>query len=61
MPTCISIDNCVCHFSPLRSEPPVLLKEGQVVKVDLGAHVDGYIATAAHTVVIGANRVSLNF
>uniref|UniRef100_A0A915LFU3 Peptidase M24 domain-containing protein n=1 Tax=Meloidogyne javanica TaxID=6303 RepID=A0A915LFU3_MELJA len=37
-------------------EPPVLLKEGQVVKVDLGAHVDGYIATAAHTVVIGANR-----
>uniref|UniRef100_A0A915LRQ0 Peptidase M24 domain-containing protein n=2 Tax=Meloidogyne TaxID=189290 RepID=A0A915LRQ0_MELJA len=56
MPTCISIDNCVCHFSPLRSEPPVLLKEGQVVKVDLGAHVDGYIATAAHTVVIGANR-----
>uniref|UniRef100_A0A1I8B451 Peptidase_M24 domain-containing protein n=1 Tax=Meloidogyne hapla TaxID=6305 RepID=A0A1I8B451_MELHA len=56
MPTCISIDNCVCHFSPLRSEAPVLLKEGQVVKVDLGAHVDGYIATAAHTVVIGATR-----
>uniref|UniRef100_A0A914MVG1 Peptidase M24 domain-containing protein n=1 Tax=Meloidogyne incognita TaxID=6306 RepID=A0A914MVG1_MELIC len=59
MPTCISIDNCVCHFSPLRSEPPVLLKEGQVVKVDLGAHVDGYIATAAHTVVIGANRTPI--
>ncbi|KAL3102236.1 hypothetical protein niasHS_003645 [Heterodera schachtii] len=58
MPTCISVDNCVCHFSPLKSEPPVLLKQGQLVKVDLGAHVDGYIATAAHSVVVGASAES---
>jgi methionine aminopeptidase len=58
MPTCISVDNCVCHFSPLKSEPPIALKDGQFVKVDLGVHVDGYIATAAHTVVVGASKVS---
>ncbi|KAM3725258.1 Proliferation-associated protein [Dirofilaria immitis] len=56
MPTCISINNCVCHFSPLRSDPPVIIKDGQMVKIDLGAHIDGFIATAAHTVVVGASR-----
>lgn len=28
MPTSISIDNCICHFSPLSSDSPVELKEG---------------------------------
>ncbi|VBB34235.1 unnamed protein product [Acanthocheilonema viteae] len=55
MPTCISINNCVCHFSPLRSDPPVIIKDGQMVKIDLGAHIDGFIATAAHTIVVGAS------
>uniref|UniRef100_A0A915BI63 Peptidase M24 domain-containing protein n=1 Tax=Parascaris univalens TaxID=6257 RepID=A0A915BI63_PARUN len=55
MPTCVSVDNCICHFSPLRSDPPVILRNGQMVKVDLGAHIDGFIATAAHTVVVGAS------
>lgn len=61
MPTCVSVNNCVCHFSPLLSEPPVVLKVGQVVKIDLGAHIDGYIASAAHTVVVGANKVYYSF
>uniref|UniRef100_A0A915DVY9 Peptidase M24 domain-containing protein n=1 Tax=Ditylenchus dipsaci TaxID=166011 RepID=A0A915DVY9_9BILA len=56
MPTCVSVDNCVCHFSPLASEPKVLLKNGQLVKLDLGAHIDGYIATVAHTLVVGASK-----
>uniref|UniRef100_A0A915HZB5 Peptidase M24 domain-containing protein n=1 Tax=Romanomermis culicivorax TaxID=13658 RepID=A0A915HZB5_ROMCU len=51
-PTCISVNNCICHYSPLRSEKDVHLSAGDVVKVDLGAHVDGYIASAAHTIVI---------
>jgi methionine aminopeptidase len=32
-PTCVSVNNCVCHFSPLKSDPVVLLKNGDVVKV----------------------------
>lgn len=55
-PTCVSVNNCICHYSPLKSEPDKLLKDGDVVKVDLGVHIDGFIATAAHTVVVGASK-----
>lgn len=52
-PTCISVNNCVCHFSPIRSEPDYLLKDGDLVKIDLGAHIDGFIAVAAFTTIVG--------
>lgn len=55
-PTCISVNNCICHFSPLKSDPDVILKEGDLVTLDLGCHIDGFIAVAAHTFVIGANK-----
>lgn len=54
-PTCLSVNNCICHFSPARNDPDYVLKEGDVVKIDLGAHVDGFIAVAAHTVVAKAD------
>jgi len=55
-PTAVSVNNCVCHFSPLVSDDDVLLKKDDMVKVNIGAHVDGYIACAAHTVVVGASK-----
>lgn len=33
-PTCISLNECLCHNSPLSSDPAVLLAEGDVVKVN---------------------------
>ncbi|XP_019871396.1 proliferation-associated protein 2G4 [Aethina tumida] len=54
-PTCVSVNNCICHFSPIPSEPDYTLKDEDVVKVDLGAHIDGFIAVVAHTVVVGAS------
>jgi len=54
-PTCVSVNDCVCHNSPLLSEAePQALVEGDVVKIDLGCHIDGYLAVVAHTVVVGA-------
>ena len=53
-PTCISLNECLCHNSPLSSDPAVLLAEGDVVKIDLGVHIDGFIAVVAHTMVVGA-------
>lgn len=53
-PTCLSVNNCICHFSPSRNDTDYLLKENDVVKIDLGAHIDGFIAVAAHTIVVGA-------
>ena len=32
-PTCISVNNCICHFSPLKSDPELLLKDGDMVKM----------------------------
>jgi curved DNA binding protein len=43
----------VGHFSPLPEDPAVILKEGDVVKIDLGAHIDGYVSTCAHTFILG--------
>lgn len=32
-PTCVSVNNCVCHYSPLKSDPDVILKDGDLVKM----------------------------
>ena len=33
-PTSISVNNCVCHFSPLKSDQDYVPKEGDLVKTD---------------------------
>jgi len=55
-PTCLSVNNYICHFSPLVSDPDMILKDDDVVKIDLGCHIDGYIAVVAHTIIVGATR-----
>lgn len=55
-PCCVSVNNCICHYSPMKSDPDVTLKDGDMVKIDLGAHIDGFIAVVAHTVVVGASK-----
>ncbi|KAK9954224.1 hypothetical protein ABG768_016317 [Culter alburnus] len=55
-PTCVSVNNCVCHFSPLKSDPDYTLKDGDLVKIDLGVHVDGFISNIAHSFVVGASK-----
>ncbi|KAH9972812.1 peptidase M24, structural domain-containing protein [Lactifluus volemus] len=59
-PTCISVNNCVAHFSPLASDPlsAQKLAKGDVVKVHLGAHIDGFAAITAETIVVGATPES---
>ena len=32
-PTCVSVNNCICHFSPLKSDPDKELADGDVVKM----------------------------
>lgn len=53
-PTCVSVNEVSGHYSPLKSEP-VNLKEGDVAKIDLGVHIDGFIAQVAHTIVVTAD------
>jgi curved DNA binding protein len=51
-PTCISVNNCVGHFSPLVGDTTVLAA-GDLVKIDLGVQIDGFISMTANTVVVG--------
>ncbi|KAJ7536134.1 hypothetical protein O6H91_12G057500 [Diphasiastrum complanatum] len=50
-PTCVSPNNTVCHFSPLASDETVL-GDNDIVKIDLGCHIDGFVAVVAHTHVL---------
>ncbi|KAI8337492.1 peptidase M24, structural domain-containing protein [Chlamydoabsidia padenii] len=50
-PTCIAVNNLIQHVSPLLDND-YHLKAGDVVKIEMGAHIDGYLATAAHTTVV---------
>jgi len=52
-PTCVSINNVVGHFSPLADES-VAIKEGDMVKIIAGCHIDGFASIAATTLVVGA-------
>merc|ERR1711865_385500 len=55
-PTCISVNEIVGHYSPLKGESR-LLKAGDVAKIDMAIHIDGYIAAGGHTVVLGDDKV----
>jgi curved DNA binding protein len=58
-PVCISVNEVVCNMSPLASDEMEPLKVGDCVKIDLGCHIDGYIAVAAHTIVVGETPESV--
>lgn len=54
-PCCISVNEQLCTFSPVDASTDRTLKDGDLVKVELGAQFEGYPALVATTVVIGAS------
>ncbi|KAK3003812.1 hypothetical protein RJ639_018956 [Escallonia herrerae] len=56
-PTCISVNNTVCHFSPLAGDE-LVLEEGDMLKIDMGCHIDGFIAVVAHTHMLQTGPVT---
>jgi len=56
-PTCVSSNEICGHYSPLTSESTEI-QEGDLLKIDLGCHIDGFIAVAAHTIVVGGAPVT---
>jgi methionyl aminopeptidase len=53
-PCNISINEITAHYTSPENDA-TLLKIGDMVKIDLGAHVEGYIADSAVTVLIGSD------
>lgn len=56
-PVCVSVNDVICHCSPLLSDGdsfPVL-EVNDLVKIDMGVHIGGFIALTAHTVLVGVD------
>ncbi|MGA8091788.1 MAG: type II methionyl aminopeptidase [Thermoplasmata archaeon] len=54
-PTNLSRNDEAAHFTPAPDDP-VTLEEGDLLKVDVGAHLDGAIADTADSVEIGGTH-----
>ncbi|KAL0265555.1 UNVERIFIED_CONTAM: hypothetical protein PYX00_011267 [Menopon gallinae] len=49
-PTGVSLNSCAAHHTTNPGDPEVLLKEDDVLKIDFGTHVNGWIMDSAFTV-----------
>jgi len=52
-PCNICLNNVAAHYTPNRGEE-IRLRSGDLVTIDVGVHIDGYIADTATTVRVGA-------
>jgi curved DNA binding protein len=58
-PTCISPNTMVGHFSPMADEK-MEIKAGDMLKIDLGCNVDGYVGVVATTVMVAPEGFAKN-
>lgn len=57
-PTCISKNEIAGHFCPIEIQKDVILKDGDLVKIDLGVQIDGFCALIATTVQVGGGTLT---
>ena len=57
-PVNIAINEVAAHFTPRHDEVELKFARGDVVKLDVGVHVDGYIGDTATTIEIGTTACS---
>ncbi|MCK5298310.1 MAG: type II methionyl aminopeptidase [Candidatus Heimdallarchaeota archaeon] len=57
-PLNISINNVAAHYSA-QPDDDLVIRKGDIVKVDCGVHIDGYIADTAFTVSFGTGHKDL--
>lgn len=55
-PVNIAIDDIAAHFTPRHDDTKLIFQRGNVVKLDVGAHIDGYIGDTAVTVEVGTHN-----
>jgi methionyl aminopeptidase len=54
-PVNISLNEIAAHYSP-RNDDKLVFNKGDIVKLDVGSHVDGFIADTALTVEVETNN-----
>ncbi|MEM4084696.1 MAG: M24 family metallopeptidase, partial [Thermoplasmata archaeon] len=56
-PVNLSINDEAAHYTPSRNDKRKFMKN-DIVKLDLGTHIDGYIADTAITIEVGKENLS---
>jgi curved DNA binding protein len=56
-PTTVSV-NEVCGYNSPFPEDSTTIKEGDLVKLELGVHIDGFAAFVAHTIVVQSDKTA---
>ncbi len=51
----MAVNDVAAHFCPLEDDTNVS-QEGQLIKIDIGTHIDGYIADNAMTIEVGKSK-----
>ena len=57
-PCAISPNNLICHYSPTASDPEFILKSGDLVKIELGIHVNNCPSFVCHSFIIPSSDSS---
>lgn len=55
-PTNLSRNEVAAHYTPASTETDLVFGKGDVVKLDLGAQIDGFIADTAVTIEVGTHK-----
>ncbi len=55
-PVNIAIDDIAAHYTPKHDDTKLNFQRGNLVKLDVGAHIDGYIADTAVTIEISTRN-----
>lgn len=55
-PTNLSRNEVAAHFTPASGDKEMAFEKGDVVKLDLGAQIDGFIADTAITIEVGTTK-----
>lgn len=55
-PTNLSRNEVAAHYTPASTEKDVVFHKGDVIKLDLGAQIDGFIADTAVTIEVGTSK-----
>jgi methionine aminopeptidase len=55
-PCCLSVNNVLCYNAPADVESDSTLKDGDLIKIELGAHVDGFPTLVGTSIIVGAKK-----
>jgi len=51
-PTCVSKNKIACHYSPQTREDSEDIAPGDLVKIEVGAHIDNFQVVSSHSLIV---------